>query len=449
MNLFQKALNNPLLISSFFSIIARFTGVALNFTASIVITRMLNMSEAGVIFMLMLFVTGVSLISRIGVDQLIVKSVASIHDNDADQRTDILINSYKLLAITSFIFILIWFVASPWIRDAFFHNEIALNDLRLAGISLLFFNLITTNSFYLKGLKRSSSSVLVQNALPAISYLSLIALYLIYLIFVYLDSWTLETLIKRVDSHIVLNLYILSILIAGTLSIFVVLPYLSLKKYQATHPPSPLTIFKDSIPLAPISYSAFLMLWVDTLMVGYFLQTEQVALYNVAAKISFISLFFLGALDATIYPRLLSTFHHSREKLPSFFWQSTALVIATLLVVTLLMLVSAYWLLLVFGDQYVNAQITLIILLFAQFLRATSLTFSFMFIIRDKVRYLNAVLVLALAVDLICNILLVPRYGIEGAAIATLITNVFLSITIVILFLYQKLLSPTEQTEVA
>jgi O-antigen/teichoic acid export membrane protein len=424
MGLLQKALKNPLLVSSFFSIIARFTGVALNFTASIVITRMLNMSEAGVIFMLMLFVTGVSLISRIGVDQLIVKSVASLPDDHSDQRTGILLNSYKLLTITSLLFILIWIVASPWLRDAFFHNEIALNDLRVAGISLLFFNLLTTNSFYLKGLKRSASSVLVQNALPAISYLFLMAIF-----------WS-----SFQDNQLAVNLYSFSIVVAGILSVFAVLPHLSSQKQAAIDAPSPLKIFKDSLPLAPISYSAFLMLWVDTLMVGWFLQNEEVALYNVAAKISFISLFFLGALDATIYPRLLSTFHHNREKLSAFFWQSTALVIAVLLVVTLLMLISSYWLLFVFGDQYVSAKMTLIILLFAQFLRATSLTFSFMFIIREKVRYLNIVLVAALVVDLICNSVLVPQYGIEGAAVSTLITNVFLSITIVILFLFHKLL---------
>jgi O-antigen/teichoic acid export membrane protein len=116
------------------------------------------------------------------------------------------------------------------------------------------------------------------------------------------------------------------------------------------------------------------------------------------------------------------------------------LVIGVLLVVTLFMWVLSYWLLFVFGDQYVSAKMTLIILLFAQFLRATSLTFSFMFIIREKVRYLNSVLVAALIVDVVCNIFLVPRYGIEGAAVSTLITNVFLSITIVILFLFHKLL---------
>jgi O-antigen/teichoic acid export membrane protein len=424
----RKALNNPLLVSSFFSIIARFTGVALNFVASIVITRMLEISEAGVIFMLMLFVTGVSLISRIGVDQLIVKSVASLPDELSTQRSDILLNSYKLLTLTSFIFLALWLLVSPWLRDVFFHNQIALNDLRLAGISLLFFNLLTTNSFYLKGLKRSASSVLVQNALPASSYLLLIA-------FFWSDFST---------NQLAVNLYTFSIVFAGILSIFVVLPHLSFKKHHAVDTSKPFQLFKDSLPLAPISYSAFLMLWVDTLMVGWYLQNEEVALYNVAAKISFISLFFLGALDATIYPRLVAIFHRQREKLHAFFWQATLLVILLLFIVTLLMLVAAYWLLEVFGDQYVSAETVLIILLFAQFFRATSLTFSFMFIIREKVRYLNIVLLSALVVDLICNIVLIPRYGIEGAALSTLITNVFLSITIVILFLSHKLLSRAE-----
>ena len=428
MSLLQKIVSNPLLVSSFFSIIARFTGVALNFAASIIITRQLQISEAGVVFMLMLFVTGVSLISRIGVDQLIVKSVATIADDKTEQCTAILLNSYKLLTITSLIFILIWVIASPWIREAFFHNEINLNDLRLAGIALLFFNLITTNSFYLKGLKRSSSSVLVQNAVPAISFLFLIALF-----------WT-----SFKDNQLIVNLYTFSIVLAGILSVFVVLPHLKIQKQFDTNTPSPLKIFKDSLPLAPISFAAFFMLWIDSLMVAWFLQNEEVALYNVAAKISFISLFFLGALDATIYPRLLSIFHHNKEKLRSFFWQSTSLVIITLLGVTLIMLFFSDWLLLAFNDQYVSARMTLVLLLFAQFLRATSLTFSFMLIIHEKVRYLNIVLLLSLMVDLISNIILIPKYGIEGAAIATLITNIFLSMTIIAIFLYHKLLPRTE-----
>lgn len=427
MNLVHKLINNPLLRSSFFSIIARFTGVALNFAASILITRQLEMSEAGVVFMLMLFVTGVSLLSRVGVDQFIVKSVASIHDDFAHQRSAILINSYKLLSITSLIFMFIWVVASPWIKDAFFDNDIATNDLRIAGIAILFFNLVTTNSFYLKGLKRSASSVLVQNAVPALSFLFLIAIF-----------WT-----GFKDNHFAVNLYTFSIVIAGVVSTLVIIPH-TLLKSPPEDTPSPYKIFKDSIPLAPVSFFSFFMLWADTLMVGWYLPNEEVALYNVAAKISFISLFFLGALDATIYPRLLATFKHKKDILHPFFWQSTLLVIATLLVVTLGMLLFSELLLLAFNDQYVSAKIALVLLLFAQFFRATSLTFSFMFIIREKVRYLNIILTVALILNLVCNMLFIPIYGIEGAAIATFVANIFLSLSVISLFLLHKLLPRTE-----
>lgn len=428
MSLLHKIISNPLIISSLLSIIARFTGVALNFAASILVTRLLNISEAGVVFMLMIFVTGVSLLSRFGVDQLIVKSIASTHDDLAEKRTVILFDSYKLLSITSLIFVLLWVLASPWIREMFFDNEIQLNDLRLAGIAIIFFNLVSTNSFYLKGLKRSSSSVLVQNALPAIAFL--------LLIFIFWNDFAVNKLY--------VNLYTLSIVLAGIASLFVVLPQWHRPTQKSEDSFGAVKIFKDSLPLAPVSFFAFFMLWADTLMVGWYLQNAEVALYNVAAKISFISGFFLGALDATIYPRLLSVFHHDKDKTSTFFWQSTALVIVVLLVVTVLMLVFSHWLLLAFNNEYLSAKMTLAILLFGQFFRATSLTFSFMFIIREKVRYLNIVLALSLVVNLILNIVLIPKYNIEGAATATLISNIFLSFSIFALFLRHKLLTKTE-----
>ena len=56
------------------------------------------------------------------------------------------------------------------------------------------------------------------------------------------------------------------------------------------------------------------MLWADTLLTGLLLKNEDVALFTVAARLSFVSLFFLGALDATIYPRLLKIHQHQPEQ---------------------------------------------------------------------------------------------------------------------------------------
>jgi O-antigen/teichoic acid export membrane protein len=182
------------------------------------------------------------------------------------------------------------------------------------------------------------------------------------------------------------------------------------------------------------------MLWADTLLTGMLLSNTDVALFTVAARLSFVSLFFLGALDATIYPRLLKIHQHHPEQLPRFFWQATGLVAGILGIVTLVLLLVGEFVLQVFKPEYVQAASTLAILLLAQFARALSLTFSFMFIMEAKVRYLNITLMLALIANVVANLILIPRFGIEGAASSTLIANLLLTGGVVILFFYQRLL---------
>ena len=433
MNIINKLRHNPLIIQSVLSIIARFTGVALNFAVAILISRQLSLGNAGVIFLLMTFVSGIALMSRFGLDQLIVKEVASAPEDQHGFKTSYLKNTHELVFVLSLVFAGLWILFSPYAQQAFFDGAIDLHQLMWASLCVIFFNFITVNSFYLKGLRQSSLSVLTQNALPATTLLILI-----FVAWQYFVSGT---------GHIVL--YIASLVAAGTLSFVLVKSHLLTKSGQGEAAPKFHKLFIKSLPLAPISFFSFMMLWADTVMVGYFLSNEKVALYSVAAKISYISLFFLGALDATIYPRLLAIFNHKPEKLWTFFWQATALVVVVLLAVTGIMYLLSDYLLLAFRPEYVAASGALGLLLLAQLLRAASLTFSFMFIAREKVRFLNISLTIAMVVNLVANVYMIPRYGIEGAAIATLLANATLVAFVIIMFYQQKLLSRPKQSETA
>lgn len=433
MQIINKLRHNPLIIQSALSIIARFTGVALNFAVAILITRQLSLGNAGVIFLLMTFVSGVALMSRFGLDQLIVKEVASAAEDQQGFKTSYLRNTHQLVFFLSLIFVGIWILLSPYVQEAFFDGAIDVTHLMWASVCVLFFNFMIVNSFYLKGIRHSSKSVLTQNALPAITFLLIIAL-----------SW--EYFISG-TGHIII--YILSLVAAGALSFLLVKSHLLSPTTDTTATPKFYQLFVKSLPLAPISFFSFMMLWADSVMVGYFLSNEKVALYSVAAKISYISLFFLGALDATIYPRLLAIYNHKPEKLWAFFWQATALVIAVLLAVTGIMYLLSDYLLLAFKPEYVAASSALALLLLAQLLRAASLTFSFMFIAREKVRFLNISLTIAMVINLIANAFMIPMYGIEGAAIATLIANGTLVALVIIMFYQQKLLSRPKPSEAA
>ena len=431
MNILHKLRHNPLIIHSLLSVIARFTGVALNFAVAILITRQLSLSNAGVVFLLMTFIAGIALLSRVGLDQLIVKEVASAKPDQIHFKSAYLKHTHLLVLFISLVFAALWLLFSSYLQDAFFHHEIALHHLMWAALGIIFFNFMIVNSFYLKAIQKSSLSVLTQNTLPAIAFLLLIGL-----------AWSY---FGNGHGHIVI--YIASLVLAGACSFILIKPYITYKINSDHQAPGLRQLFIKSLPLAPISLFSFMMLWADTVMVGYFLDNEKVALYNVAAKVSYISLFFLGALDATIYPRLLAVYKHQPERLWRFFWQATALVVVVLFAVTGVMYLLSDYLLLTFKPEYLAAAGVLALLLIAQLLRATSLTFSFLFIAREKVRFLNISLTIAMIVNLAANILLIPRYGIEGAAIATLMANGTLVALVIILFYQQKLLSRPRVSE--
>ena len=423
----KKVLRNPLLLQSLLSIIARFVGVALNFAVAKIITTELPRAEAGMLFLLMTFVTGFALFSRIGIDQLLVKEVASANDNDDAFKHGFLRSSYRFIGIFSLGFITFWLILSPLLQKYFFDNQININYLMLASVGILFYNIVIINSTYLKAIKQTVKAVLSQNALPAITLLILIAVF-----------WG-----GFREQQAFINLYTLSLFLAGIVAIFMTKTALFSQTATAKDSQRFITLIKKSLPLAPISFISFLMIFADKIMVGLYLMNADVALYEIAGRVSFIVLFFLGALEATIYPRLLNVASQKPTQLRSFFWQSTALVVTIVFIISLAMYFLSDLILGFFGNtanDYTLASGSLQILLFAQLFRAISLTFSFMFIIREKVRYLNIILGLALATNLISNAILIPIYGINGAALATLFANVFLLIAVLSLFYFHKLL---------
>lgn len=434
-NLVNKVVNNPLLRQSILSLFARFAGVALNFLVIMIITNALNKTAAGDIMLLMTFITGIALVSRLGVDQLLMKEVASAHEADSSYHTSFLHNCYKVVLGLSFIFMLLWLLASPLVQRYFFYSDaqatVSLPALIYASLGILAFNFVILNSTFLKALKHTVMGVLGQNALTATTFLVLI-----------LAFWRTFT-----ETQTVLYLYTSSLILAGIIAMLFTYRH-TRKRLQHTttaatgnlSAPDLKSLLSQSIPFAPISIISYFMIFTDTIMVGWFLPNEQVAEYGVASRVSYIILFFLQAMEATIYPRLLNMFQYDRAKLIPFFWQATLLVVSVIFTVTFAMYLTSGWILNAFGTEYDVAKPALAILLAAQLLRAASITFSFMFIIREKVQYLNRILGVAFVVNIICNVILIGMYGIIGAAIATFIANAVLVLLVITLFYTKGLL---------
>lgn len=420
-------LNNPsLILQSAISIMARGAGVVINLTVMVILTRNLPTNEAGIILTLMTLLTGVSLFSRLGVEHWLVRDVAALPEGDNlhVEQGKFLHSAYRMLLLSTLLFMLAWVILSPLMKQWLFDGEIHLLPLTLAASGILCWNLVSTHAIFMKATHRITESLLTQNALPAITMLVLLLVFW----FVFRDNQNY------------LWIYLASLLLAGGFSFLLVRSWWPHLFHNRTAAFSIKQVLDQSIPLAPIAFVSFLMLWIDAILVAAFLPNEDVALYNSAVRVSFVCGIFLTALEATIYPRLLRIHSNNPEQLKSFFLKGTLLVAGTLGAITFCIGLLGEHILNIFGPQYVVAINALLILLLAQFIRALSLTFSLMFIAQKQVATLNRLLYFALIVNITANLILIPRFGIEGSAGASLLANLALTGGVVLFFTKKRLM---------
>jgi O-antigen/teichoic acid export membrane protein len=159
----------------------------------------------------------------------------------------------------------------------------------------------------------------------------------------------------------------------------------------------------------------------DLVMLGMFETDEMVGHYAVAARVVVASTLVLTAVNQVLHPRLAAAYADRTDTLSNLVRQVTVamVVIATLIVGTLL--AARGPVLQLFGPNYEAAAPALVILAVGQFVvLATGPAGAVLLMTGHEHKQRQATMVAA-AVNLLGNALLVPAFGMVGAATATAI----------------------------
>ena len=186
---------------------------------------------------------------------------------------------------------------------------------------------------------------------------------------------------------------------------------------------------KYSLPLVLVGVSYMLLHETDRLMLGYFLGTKSVGLYEAAARLAYLSEIFINSF-AGIFSPLAAGFHHKGELERIRFLLVTTTrwtLILTLPVVGLLLIFPKFflgW----FGSQYEVVAFPLMFMTFAYLTSAgTGNTGTLLKMVdRQNVEVINTVATVVL--NIVLNLLLIPVYGIAGAAIGTGLSIIIIQI---------------------
>lgn len=193
-----------------------------------------------------------------------------------------------------------------------------------------------------------------------------------------------------------------------------------------------------SKPLLSISIPLFLSssIWLfmenfDNFLIGYYLDSSQVGIYDSAFTIGRVFLILTGTVGFLFVPRF-SKYHSNGniEKMIFLYQQSTKWLTFIALPIFFFFLLYSKWILnIAFGTEYTAGSTAMILISIGFLVHVLLGVTTGALTAIGKTTALSAASFIALGVNLAMNIFLIPEFGIEGAAFASslsyAIVNVF------------------------
>ncbi|MCU0642062.1 MAG: oligosaccharide flippase family protein [archaeon] len=183
-------------------------------------------------------------------------------------------------------------------------------------------------------------------------------------------------------------------------------------------------VFSYSWPLLFLGFFTSVFYWLDTFAIGFFRTTMEVGIYNAAIPLSLLLFFVPELFTQLFFPMITKEFSRKNVRLVREMTQQVGkwIFALNLPVLMIMVLFPGVVLNVFFGSEYLAAEMSLRLLAIgALFASVTGLSTNLLSAI-GKSRLIFYNFVAAAIVNFVLNWMLVPDYGMVGAAFATMIT---------------------------
>jgi len=235
--------------------------------------------------------------------------------------------------------------------------------------------------------------------------------------------------------------YILSLIISSVAAFFLFNPSLKKllgKNINASYNLRKLAYF--SFPLMITGLFGAAVAWTDTILIGIFMSEANVGLYNAAYVIASSLIIFWLSIGDIFYP-IISELHSIRSKnsiKAVFEISSRWIFISTLPIIVIVLLFPTRLLSIFFGQAYLEAALPLAILVIGYFFTTYFGLAEQGLRTHERTSFLGIATISAFILNVAMAVILIPLYGITGAAIAT--TTTLLAVNSIKYMTYKKIL---------
>jgi O-antigen/teichoic acid export membrane protein len=185
------------------------------------------------------------------------------------------------------------------------------------------------------------------------------------------------------------------------------------------------TIAQTSVPLFWMDVTSVAIGLTDTLLLGLWRDAAEVGVYNVARRVAVLTSAMLTAVNVVVAPRFAGLYQRGQlDEISKLARDSAKLVTVFALPYLLAVLLVPHWILGVFGPEFVAGSAALALLALGQFVAAATGSVGFLLIMTGHERTMRNNTVAAAVVNVLLQLMLIPRFGLVGAAAASAVSSV-------------------------
>ncbi|WP_367772856.1 flippase [Flavobacterium sp. WC2421] len=395
-----------------FSFLFRMFAMVFSFISMWFITNFYGEADYGTYALALTVLQILAMVFALGVPNAFVSFAGRI--DNVEKLKGLLLKSGAIVLISSLFPILCFSFGAQFFSETVFQKPSLLNYFLVVSFSIPFMIFHEIICYYFISVKKIIAYGLFFYIFPSVSF----ALFLVA--FYYYNLTGFFTFLAYVSS------IILTVLIA-----LVVLFY---KKTKITFPEiRSKEILKKSFPMMVSGIFLILLNWTDILMLGRIESESQIGIYNTAFKLGYLTLFFVLSMNVIIMPKVAALFHQNNfSEMKKVINRSTQLVIVFTIPLAIGIIFFSENLLRLFGEGFIAGKTTLILITLGALFNAMTGNVDQILNMTNHQKGVRNIFLFGFLMNVALNLGLIPSYGIEGAALASLITNVVVNIVFVI-----------------
>jgi len=391
------------------SFVIRIGGQVMGFLLTLIIAHYFGAKGLGDYVLSIVVLRVFTLFSKFGMDTFSIRFIASFAKQGKWKSIQLFRSKIiRLLSISSLLFSLLMYYLSEDIANLV-HAKV--EHVRLNAFFVLPMSFFMLHYQSLRGLKRIAEFSFFYRMAQAT--FSIISIFIITQFFV--------------DGNVPVYAYLSSLAIVSLLAFIVFFnSYNKIKQFSDDEQIEELKyseILKVSIPLMFAQSVQFIMAWTDKLMLGNMMGSEEVGIYFTAFKLSMFASIALMAINSIASPKFAELYGKKDfDGLKKVAHQSSKMIFLATLPLVLLFFSFPEFLLGLFGEEFKVGVKAFVFLSFGKLISSFSGSAGNILQMTGKQVIFMNVLFVGAIVNVILNFFLIPKFGINGAALASMIS---------------------------